>query len=90
MHIMPGRKKPSGAKHAPNGEPARPLSPREMQVLHLIVQGYSNKQTAAKLGVTEATAKDHRRHIREKLGIHDLPTLTRYAISIGMIESSFQ
>ncbi len=64
----------------------RPLSPREREVLQLIVEGNTNKQVAAILGITEATAKDHRRHIKEKLGIRDLPSLTRYAIGIGMIQ----
>jgi DNA-binding NarL/FixJ family response regulator len=64
-----------------------PLSPREREVLQLIVEGNSNKKIATTLGITEATAKDHRRHIREKLGIRDLPTLTRYAIGIGMIRA---
>ena len=63
----------------------RPLSPREREVLQLIAEGNSNKQVATILGISEATAKDHRRHIKEKLGIHDLPSLTRYAIAVGMI-----
>jgi DNA-binding NarL/FixJ family response regulator len=63
----------------------RPLTARELEVLSLIVQGKSNKQVGKLLGIGEATVKDHRRHIKEKLGIHDLPTLTRYAISVGLI-----
>jgi len=64
-----------------------PLSPREREVLQLIVEGNSNKRIASVLGITEATVKDHRKHIKEKLGIRDLPTLTRYAIGIGMIRA---
>jgi DNA-binding NarL/FixJ family response regulator len=70
--------------------PPRPLSPREREVLQLIVEGNTNKQVAAILGITEATAKDHRRHIKEKLGIHDLPSLTRYAIGVGMIRADIK
>jgi DNA-binding NarL/FixJ family response regulator len=65
----------------------RPLSPREREVLQLIVEGNSNKRTAAILGISEATAKDHRKHIKEKLGIRDIAGLTRYAIGIGMIRT---
>jgi DNA-binding NarL/FixJ family response regulator len=65
--------------------PQRPLTSREIQVLSLIVAGKSNKQVAKILDIGEATVKDHRRHIKEKLGINDIATLTRYAISIGLI-----
>jgi NarL family two-component system response regulator LiaR len=68
-----------------NQDVLRPLSPREVEVLTLIVEGNSNKEVAVKLGISEATVKDHRKHIKEKLGLHDLPTLTRYAISVGLI-----
>jgi DNA-binding NarL/FixJ family response regulator len=68
----------------------RPLSPREREVLQLIVEGNTNKQVAKILGITEATAKDHRRHIKEKLGLRDLPSLTRYAIGIGMIRADLR
>lgn len=69
----------------PPAESQRPLTPRELEVLSLIVTGKSNKQVAKLLGIGESTVKDHRRHIKEKLGIQDLATLTRYAISIGLI-----
>lgn len=78
----------SSRRTARRGRVSRcPLSPREREVLQLIVEGNSNKRIASMLGITEATAKDHRKHIKEKLGIRDLPTLTRYAIGIGMIRA---
>jgi DNA-binding NarL/FixJ family response regulator len=63
------------------------LSPREREVLQLIVEGSSTKRIAAVLGISNSTVKDHRRHIKEKLGIRDVAGLTRYAISIGMIRA---
>jgi two-component system, NarL family, response regulator NreC len=66
------------------------LSPREREVLQLIVEGNPNKQIAAVLGISEATAKDHRKHIKEKLGIRDIAGLTRYAIRIGMIRADLR
>lgn len=66
------------------------LSPREREVLQLIVEGNTNKGIAALLGITEATAKDHRKHIKEKLGIRDIAGLTRYAIRIGMIRADMR
>lgn len=66
------------------------LSPREREVLQLIVEGNPNKQIAAVLGISEATVKDHRKHIKEKLGIRDIAGLTRYAIRIGMIRADLR
>ena len=64
------------------------LSPRERQVLQLIAESRSSKEIAVKLGISEATVKSHRKHIMEKLDIHDAPGLTRHAIRIGLIRVS--
>ena len=45
------------------------LSPREHEVLALIVEGLSNKLIADRLALTEATVKTHITHILEKLGV---------------------
>jgi len=79
----------TGSRRSTDPE-GRPLSPREREVLQLIVEGNSNKRIAGILGISEATAKDHRKHIREKLGIRDIPGLTRYAIGIGMIRTDMR
>jgi DNA-binding NarL/FixJ family response regulator len=64
------------------------LSSREVEVLQLIAEGKPNKQIAAELGVTFKTIDKHRQHLMDKLDIHDVAGLTRYAISEGIIESS--
>lgn len=66
------------------------LTSREMEVLQLIVEGKANKETAAELGISIKTVEKHREHLMEKLDIHDIAGLTRYAISAGIIESSVQ
>ena len=66
------------------------LTSREMEVLQLIAEGKANKQTAAELGIGIKTVEKHRAHLMEKLNIHDTASLTRYAISAGIIESSVQ
>ncbi|MEO5365856.1 MAG: response regulator transcription factor [Magnetococcus sp. WYHC-3] len=66
------------------------LSPREMEVLQLIAEGEANKQIAAELGVSIKTVEKHRDHLMHKLDIHDTASLTRYAISAGVIENSVQ
>jgi DNA-binding NarL/FixJ family response regulator len=67
-----------------------PLTSREMEVLQLIAEGKANKETASELGIGIKTVEKHREHIMQKLDIHDTAGLTRYAISVGIIENSVQ
>jgi len=67
-----------------------PLSSREVEVLQLVAEGKANKQVAAVLGISAKTVEKHRDHLMQKLDIHDTASLTRYAISAGIIESSVQ
>ena len=55
----------------------RLLSPREHEVMNLIVKGLLNKQAAALLEISEITVKVHRRRVMEKLGARSLPELVR-------------
>ena len=66
------------------------LTAREMEVLQQIAEGAANKQIAAKLGISIKTVEKHRTHLMQKLDIHDTAGLTRYAIEVGIIESSVQ
>ena len=66
------------------------LSSREMEVLQLITEGKANKETADVLHISIKTVEKHRQKVMEKLNIHDTASLTRYAISAGIIESSVQ
>jgi DNA-binding NarL/FixJ family response regulator len=66
------------------------LTSREVEVLQLIAEGNANKQIAAELGVGMKTVEGHREHLMEKLNIHGIAGLTRYAIGAGIIESSVQ
>jgi len=66
------------------------LTSREVEVLQLIAEGKANKETAAELGISIKTVEKHRQALMEKLNIHDIASLTRYAISAGIIESSVQ
>jgi DNA-binding CsgD family transcriptional regulator len=63
-------------------------TPREIEVLKLIAAGLSTKQIAAALGISFKTAACHRTRLMEKLDIHEVATLTRYAIQNGYIELS--
>jgi DNA-binding NarL/FixJ family response regulator len=69
---------------------AAELTSREMEVLQLIAEVKANKETASELGIGIKTVEKHREHLMEKLDIHDTASLTRYAISAGIIENSVQ
>ena len=63
-----------------------PLTPREREVLQLVVEGKTTKEVATILGVSTKTAESHRARLMDKLGIHETATLVRYAIRHGMVE----
>ncbi len=62
------------------------LTERERQVLVLIADGKSTKETAVTLGISYKTADSHRSRILEKLGVHETASMVRYAIRAGLIE----
>ena len=62
------------------------LTSREAEVLQLIAEGRANKQIAAELCISIKTVEKHRQQVMNKLNIHDIAGLTRYAISKGVIE----
>ena len=66
------------------------LRSREMEVLQLIAEGRANKQIAAELCISIKTVEKHRQHLMNKLNIHNIAGLTRYAIAAGITESSVQ
>ena len=63
------------------------LSPREHEVLQLVVDGLSNKLIADRLGLTEATVKTHLTHIFEKLGVEDRTQAALAAVRRGIVRS---
>jgi len=75
---------------APNEESVRmvfALTEREREVLVLIAEGKSTKETAARLGISYKTADSHRSRILEKLGVHETASMVRYAIRAGLIQA---
>jgi DNA-binding NarL/FixJ family response regulator len=61
------------------------LTKREIEVVRLVVEGYTNKQTAKTLEITIKTVESHRARIMRKLGLHSVVELVRYAIRDGII-----
>ena len=62
------------------------LTPRELDVVKLIAEAYTNKQIAEILKVSEKTVESHRANVLAKLGMRDRVELVRYAIRRGLIE----
>jgi len=68
------------------GAPSAELTDRQKEIVRMVAQGQSSKQIALSLGIAEKTVSNHRLQIRERLGLHDVASLTRYAIEQGFIE----
>lgn len=75
--------RPSPATQPPSEES---LTPREIEILKLIVEGYTNRQIGEHLNISIRTVEGHRANISNKLGLHSRLELVRYAREHGMIE----
>lgn len=60
------------------------LSDREREVLQLVAEGRSSRDIAERLHVSTTTVDTHRKHIMDKLGLHSVAELTKYAVREGL------
>ncbi len=67
--------------------PVSPLTPRELEVVKLIAEGFSSQQIATTLVISIKTVERHRANILQKLGMRDRVELARYAIRQGLVEA---
>lgn len=78
------------ARHYRQGTPADQggtLTPRQREILQLIAEGRTTKEIAQVLKVSVKTAETHRAQLMDRLDIHDIAGLVRYAIRSGMVPS---
>jgi len=61
------------------------LSPREREILQLLVEGRSNKDISGLLNLSLYTVETHRRNLQSKLNLHSFPELILYAVRKGLI-----
>jgi DNA-binding NarL/FixJ family response regulator len=61
------------------------LTPREKEILQLLVEGQSNKDIASTLNLSLYTVETHRRNLQTKLNLHSFPELILYAVRKGII-----
>nr|HID13511.1 response regulator transcription factor [Anaerolineae bacterium] len=62
------------------------LTSRERQVMSMVAAGLANKQIAHRLGISVHTVRNHRQRLMDKLDVHDTATLTRLALTWGVLD----
>jgi len=75
-----------GNVRKPGVNPYEVLTSRQREILQLIAEGFSSKEIAQKLGLSINTIEVHRANLMDRLNIHDIAGLVRYAIQTGIIE----
>jgi DNA-binding NarL/FixJ family response regulator len=79
-----------------NAEPGRPrletaasvpLTHREREILQLVATGLTNQQIADQLFTSRRTVESHRQHLLEKTGVKNTPSLVKYAVEQGLLQS---
>lgn len=67
--------------------PLDQLSARQIEVLRLVAEGNTTREIASRLQVSVKTVETHRGAIMKRLGIHDVVSLVRYALRVGLVPS---
>jgi DNA-binding NarL/FixJ family response regulator len=62
------------------------LTQRQREIVRLVASGKSTKEIASELELSEKTVTNHRARLMERLGVHDIAGLTRYAIAAGLVD----
>ena len=65
---------------------AESITEREREILKLVAESNSTKEIAQKLGISVKTVDNHRTNLMRKLNLHDVASLTRYSLEIGLID----
>ena len=72
-------------RRPPPDDPLERLTPRQREVLQRVAEGRSTKEIAQSLGLSVKTVEAHRAQIMERLDIHDLAGLVRFAVRTGLV-----
>src|ERR1700730_10712912 len=67
--------------------PLEQLTPRQREILQLIGEGKNTKDIASDLDISVKTIESHRLQLMERLNIHDVPGLVRYAVRSGLVSA---
>jgi DNA-binding NarL/FixJ family response regulator len=69
-----------------SGDPYGRLTPREREVFHMVVEGRTSKEIAARLGNSTKTAENHRANVLDTLGARNTADVVRYAVRRGLLD----
>jgi len=75
-----------GRRREPAGSLAERITPRELEVLRLLAQGYANKDISRRLNIAEITVKKHVQSLVQKLGASDRTHAAILGVRLGLIE----
>jgi DNA-binding NarL/FixJ family response regulator len=67
--------------------PLEQLTPRQREILQLLAEGRNTKEIASDLDISVKTVETHRLQVMERLNIHDVPGLVRYAVRSGLVSA---
>lgn len=92
MYISPSMIRPLVDHFLNNNQTTLPrhleqLTNRELEVMHLLAKGLTNREIAAQLFISPNTVQTHRSHIMEKLNLNNRADLVRYAVQHNLLES---
>jgi DNA-binding NarL/FixJ family response regulator len=63
----------------------RKLTPRQLEVFRLVTAGNTTREIARRLRLSAKTVESHRGEVMKRLGMHDVVTLMRYAVRVGLV-----
>jgi DNA-binding NarL/FixJ family response regulator len=66
-------------------DPLEALTTRQREILQLVAEGKTSKDIAERLGLSFKTVEGHRAQVMERLGVHDVAGLVRFAIRVGLV-----
>jgi DNA-binding NarL/FixJ family response regulator len=66
-------------------DPLEALTPRQREILQLVAEGHTSKDIAHRLDVSVKTVEGHRAQLMERLGVHDIAGLVRFAVRVGLV-----
>ena len=66
-------------------DPIDALTPRQREILQLVAEGHTSKEIAQRLALSFKTVEAHRAQIMERLGVHEVAGLVRFAMRVGLI-----
>lgn len=66
-------------------DPLDALTPRQREILQLVAEGHTSKDIAQRLGLSFKTVEGHRAQVMERVGVHDVAGLVRFAVRVGLV-----